>query len=206
MLGDLFHMTKTWLHRFSRDEDAVVVVEAMLVLPILLWAFGAGYVYFDAFRAKNLATKGNYAISDLLSRETNTVNANYVEGMGKVYQYLTRSNDKSWIRSTVVVCTDKCDQPDRELTVAWSYATKNHNILTDAAIAAQYDGAIPVMALGEVVIVMETHMQYVPALSEKITGLWAQDFYDIVMTRPRFVDNIPCDWQDTSYSSCKLTQ
>ncbi|MEJ2003105.1 MAG: hypothetical protein P8X77_17325, partial [Maritimibacter sp.] len=89
-------MTKTWLHRFSREEDAVVLVEAVLVLPMLLWAFGAGYVYFDAFRAKNLATKGNYAISDLLSRETNTVNANYVEGMGKVYQYLTRSNDKSW--------------------------------------------------------------------------------------------------------------
>lgn len=204
MLHNLCHILSVPFWRFYRDEKALMSVELILMLPLLFWGFSVSYVYFDVFRAKSLATKGNYAISDLLSRETNTVDASYIDGMASLYAYLTAKSggSDSVIRATVVTCIDKCDQPDRDLQPVWSYATDGRPALTEDDIHGDYDSHIPLMALGETVIVMETTMHYTPKFSDAFTYVVEQDFYDLVTTRPRFVDNIPCNWPQSSSATC----
>jgi hypothetical protein len=189
-------------HRFRREEHASLTVEAVLVLPLLLWCFAATFTYFDVFRANDLAIQANYAVSDLISRETQTVKLSYVRGMGKVYGFLTRSSNTSWIRATLVTCTEDCDKSTRTLSVAWSASSDTHAFLTDAEIKQHFDTIIPVMGLGEAVIVMESTMTYKPLFSATLTGVGQTDFTDIVTTRPRFVDNIACDMPQTDSSNC----
>lgn len=176
--------------RFRRDEDASLSVEAVLVVPILLWAFLATYTYFDVYRAKNLALKANYAISDLLSRETSTINTNYLLGAEKVFRYLTQSDATSWLRVTVVYCDDDCADPSRELRRDWSRATDNLPTFSDADVMDYLEPIIPWIASGERVIIVESGVAYEPPFSQKFTGVGERNFVDIVMTRPRFAPQL----------------
>jgi len=174
------------LAAFRRDEDASLSVEAVLVLPLLLWAFLATYTFFDVYRAKNLALKANYAISDLLSRETNPIDMSYLLGSEKVFKYLTQATDESWLRVTVVYCNDDCDQSNRELRQDWSRATDGLPTYEDEDVMSALEPIIPWIASGERVIIVETGVEYEPPFSQNLTGIGARDFVDIVMTRPRF--------------------
>jgi len=184
----------TWLmqaargpvERFRRDEGASLSVEAVLVLPILLWAFLATYTFFDVYRAKNLSLKANYAISDLLSRETNTINTAYLLGTEKVFRYLTQSDASSWVRVTVVYCETDCADPSRDLKRDWSKATDSLPTFSDQDVMDHLEPIIPWIASGERVIIVETGVEYEPPFSQNLTGVGERDFVDIVMTRPRF--------------------
>lgn len=181
--------------RFGREERASLSVEAALIAPLLFWAFLATFTYFEVYRAKNVALKSNYAISDLLSRETNTIDMNYLNGARNLYRYLTRSGSTSWLRVTVVHCTSNCTssgggENDRTLAVDWSKATDSKATFSDDDIMNYFDDVIPLMGSGERVIIVETSMDYTPPFSAELTGIGDRTFSDIVMTRPRFVQQL----------------
>ncbi len=181
------------LRRFHTDDEASLSVEAVLVLPILLWGFLATFTFFDVYRAKNLALKGNYAISDVLSRETNMIDMDYLTGAEHLFQFLTQSDTSSWLRVTVVTCTDDCAENNRTLEADWSRATDGQPTFSSQDIMEHYEPIIPWIAQGERVIIVETSMQYDPPFSEALTGIGERTFTDIVMTRPRFAPQL-C-WQ-----------
>lgn len=182
--------------RFRRDEGASLSVEAALIAPLLFWAFLATFTYFDAYRVRNLSLKANYAISDLLSRETNVIDSNYITGSKNLFRYLTKSDSSAWVRVSVVHCVDGCavkggnNTGPRELAADWSRASDDIPILSDADINDQLDSAIPLIASGERVIIVETAMNYQPAFSPTLTGIGDQTFTEIVMTRPRFASQL----------------
>lgn len=182
--------------RFGRDEGASLSVEAALIAPLLFWAFLATYTYFDLYRVKNLSLKANYAISDLLSRETNVIDSNYITGAKNLFRYLTKSDSSAWVRVSVVHCVDGCavkggdNTGPRELSADWSRATDGIATFSDADINDQFDSIIPLLAAGERVIIVETTMDYQPAFSPTLTGIGDQTFNDIVMTRPRFASQL----------------
>ncbi|MCB1336728.1 MAG: hypothetical protein KDK10_04455 [Maritimibacter sp.] len=176
--------------RFGREEGASLSVEAVLVLPILLWAFLASYTFFDVYRAKNLSLKANYAISDLLSRETNLLDMNYLLGAEKVFKYLTQSDSSSWVRVTVVYCESNCADPSRTLRRDWSKATDSLPTFSDPDVMSHLEPIIPWIASGERVIIVETGVHYEPPFSQNLTGIGERDFVDIVMTRPRFAPQL----------------
>lgn len=183
--------------RFGRDEGASLSVEAALITPLLFWAFLATYTFFDVYRVKNLSLKANYAISDLLSRETNVIDMGYITGTRNLFRYLTKAQDATaWLRVTVVTCTDGCavspgatDQ-GRTLAIDWSRATDNHPELTADDISGAFNDVIPLIAAEERVIVVETTMDFDPAFSSTLTGIGDQIFHDVVMTRPRFAGKL----------------
>jgi Flp pilus assembly protein TadG len=181
------------LARFGRDERASVTVEAVLILPPLLWAFLVTFSWFDIYRVKSQSLKANYAISDLMSRETRALDMAYLNGVEQVYEFLTRADTDAWVRVTVVRCTNKCAEPDRTLKRDWSKATDEVPILTDADVMNDFESIVPVIASGERVIVVETSMLYTPPFSQKLTGIAPRTMRDIVMTRPRFAPQL-C-WQ-----------
>lgn len=185
--------TRATLARFGRDEDASITVEAVIILPILLWAFLVTFSWFDAYRAKSLALKANYAVSDLMSRETRVLDMDYLEGAEEVYEFLTRSGTDAWIRVTVVHCVKRCDKPNRKLKRDWSKATDNVGGLTNEEVRDYLEPMVPVIPSGERVIVVETSMLYDPPFSRKLTGIGPTALNDIVMTRPRFAPQLCWD-------------
>jgi hypothetical protein len=186
----LVHTTRRQMARFRRDEDAASQsVEALLIIPLLIWTFLASYTFFDVYRAKSLALKANYAISDLLSRETEPINMNYLLGAEKVYDYLTQQEADPWVRVTVVYCWDNCaveEESSRVLKADWSKATDNLPTFSDDDVMSHLDPIIPLLAEGERVIIVETSTEYTPPFSQNLTGIGSRKFVDIVMTRPRF--------------------
>lgn len=175
------------LRRFCRDDQASLSVEAVLILPLLFWAFIATFSFFDVYRDRNLAMKANYAVADLLSRETNPIDMDYMRGIEDVYQYLTQSGAGSWVRVTAVKCHRNCaNEATRQLRRDWSRATDGVSRLSNANVNADYRDMVPIIPRGERVIMVETQMQYSPPFNTVFSGVTARDMNDISMTRPRF--------------------
>lgn len=185
-----------WAHRpsrrFARDERASLSVEAVLIAPLLFWTFIATYTYFDVYRVRNVAMKANYAVSDLLSRETQVIDMNYITGAKNLYRYLTQTDSSSWVRVSVVYCESDCavspgaTSADRTLNVDWSKSTDDMPTYTQDDVNDYLDQYVPLLAAEERVIVVETHMDYDAPFASSLTGLTVDSFYDIVMTSPRF--------------------
>ena len=184
------------LARFHRDEEASQSVEALLIIPLLIWTFLASYTFFDVYRAKSLALKANYAISDLLSRETQTIDMDYLQGAEKVYEYLTQQEADPWLRVTVVYCESDCtaeEESSRVLKADWSKATDGLPTFSNNDIMSHLNPIIPLLAEGERVIIVETSTEYTPPFSQNLTGIGGRKFVDIVMTRPRFAPQLCWD-------------
>ena len=176
---------------FFRREDATLSIEAVLVLPFLLWAFAAMYAFFDVYRARSLAMKGNYAVADLLSRETNSIDMAYLNGTEGVYTYLTQGGDSAWIRVTPIRCKKFCDDEDnRVLRRDWSRATDGKHRLTNGEVNDDYRDVVPMIAKGDRVIMVETFLEYSPPINPVLTGVTARELRDLTITRPRFAPQL----------------
>ncbi len=192
-MTSLLHRTA----RFGRDEDASLSVEMVLILPLLIWAFLATFTFFDVYRAKTLSLKANYAISDLITRETNEINMQYILGAEKVYEFLTQSEDDSWLRVTQVHCIKEGATNGRKFVVTFSAATEGQTTYTNSTVMDALNPVLPMLAQGERAVVVETAMRYMPPVRENLTGIGPREFIDLVVTEPRFAPQI-C-WEGAEY-------
>ena len=46
------------LRRFACNEKGTIIVDAILVLPMFIWAYAALFAYWDAYRSINTVRKG----------------------------------------------------------------------------------------------------------------------------------------------------
>lgn len=181
-------------HRFTASETGAVPVEGVIASTFLIWWYIASFQFFDAYRQKNVNQKGAYTVADLISRETDAINADYVEGMNTLFDYLTFSRQPTTIRVSSVFW----DNDNNVNKVAWSYGTGATPGMTNAEVLTKAN-RIPQMAIGDYVIVVETYMAYEPIFN---TGLKAQWFSQFITTRPRFTTCIAWDKQDGSIPAC----
>lgn len=174
---------KSFLRRFGRDESGVLMAEAIIVLPFMLWAYLALFVYWDSYRAINSAQKAAYTISDMLSREMVTLGNNYVPGMRDLMRYLLDNDQTVKIRVTSVTWS----QTNTRFEVDWSRSPdKALPQLTTATIQPLADH-IPAMADGDRVMLVETEVKYHPAFN---VGVNDQVLKQFIVTRPRFIPKI----------------
>lgn len=176
----------TRLRAFFRDTNGSVSVEFVLVMPFLFWAFMATYVYFDGYRQSVVNLKAAYAIGDLISRETQAINDDYIDSMEAVLQLMTRSNMPIKLLVTVI----RWDEADQRYYVDWS---KNRGYASPRTNADLLDLAakLPVMPNGERVILVETQGKYVPLFD---IGMGTKYLENFVFTRPRFAPQVA--WSD----------
>ncbi|SFP66150.1 TadE-like protein [Tranquillimonas alkanivorans] len=181
------------IRRFTKREEGSQTVEFVLMLPLLLWAVGALYVYMDAFRMRSVATKAAYTVADMLSRETNVIDQDYLDGVHGVLNFLNGSNANTRLRVTVVSCDADCETDERrDLRVRWSHSTGSTPTLTDGDLdQPPYSVRIPTLVQGEDLILVETEVDYEPAFA---FGLAALTFDNLMNTRPRFA-RAPC-WEN----------
>ncbi|MFV2037490.1 MAG: TadE/TadG family type IV pilus assembly protein, partial [Paracoccaceae bacterium] len=136
--------------RFLKTEqNGSMSIEAVLAVPMLFWVATATFTFFDAFKAQNTSYRANYTISDMLSRQTDAVDQAYIDGLSKVFRYMTHSGpETSWIRVSVLRCKNDCaDEAIRDLAFDWSSSTDGARLLTDADLEF-YKTKIPLMAKG----------------------------------------------------------
>jgi hypothetical protein len=170
------------LLRFARDDRGSMAVEAMLILPILVWAYLGTFVFFDGYRAQSINTKTAYTIGDILSRETNWVTPAYLDSLFALQQVLTQSDQPRRMRITVI----NWNPSTSRYQVVWSRVRGTGIPQLVTADLVNFTPFLPVMPAGEVAILTETWVGYRPAAAviDPFT------FRDFVVTRPRFAGQL----------------
>ncbi len=169
--------------RFLKDEGGGAIVETVIILPILFWAFVAMFVYWDAYRAQNTAMKASYTVSDMITREIADVTPAYVTGLKTVYDYLVNTTQPT----SMVVTSVTWSQANNRYEVLWSEArasTGMQNPLPKlgTGLIANYNTQLPNMSDGDTVIVTQTRMNYNPAFQVGVPDFVYDQF---IVTRPR---------------------
>ncbi|HQY44641.1 MAG TPA: hypothetical protein PK450_10740 [Paracoccaceae bacterium] len=201
------------LSGFRGEERAAVPVEGVIGATFLIWWFAASFQFFDAYRQKNINLKASYTLADMLSRETGpisgdanaaTVNQAYINGLNTMFDYMTFSQEPTWIRVSSVYW----DEDASKYRVDWSRTSgTGHDAMTTPKLQS-YKEHIPVLPTGDTVIIVETFMDYKPFL-----GYWLDEnqFTTFIPTRPRFASCLPwesngCGIQaDGSWSNPDIT-
>lgn len=174
---------RAMISRLRRDEGGYMVVEAVLVLPMLLWAFLALYSFWDAYRAATTIQKATYSISDLISREQQSVNPAFIAGMRTAMDQMIPPRLDTELRVTSIVR----NETEERFEVQWScVAGTPLPTLTTETLQALVT-RIPAMSDGNTVILVETWVDYDPALDIGVTNKRVAQF---VVTRPRYQPRI----------------
>lgn len=185
------------IRRFRDQEDGLVLVEFLILLPLLIWVFIALFVYWDAFRTVNLGQKATYSVSDLISRQSE-VDTTFVNGMQTVTEYLLHDSSDVRLRITSV----KYKEEEDRLYVLFSRSPGNKMpALSNLSVnTAAFRARIPMMADQDSVVVVETEVDYRPGtfwytgrsgLTGELrfsfdVGIPPSTFRNFVVTRPRY--------------------
>lgn len=166
-----------------------MLAEAVIVLPIMLWAYLALFVYWDAYRSLNSMQKASYTLSDMISREMLPVNQTYVNGMKSVMEYLIDDDQDVALRVSSVTW----DEETMRFAIHWSASTSTSlPALTNTTlqeVITEGTGTnvrMPEMSDGDYVVLIETSVDYHPAFNVGLEDSVQEQF---IVTRPRFV---PC--------------
>lgn len=178
----MFEAIKKHIARFRKDDTGTVAIEGIIVLPLLFWSLLAMYAFFDAYRQAGNNIKAAYTIGDLLSRETNFINAGYLDTTYALFNLMTDSKNKAKMRISVV----KWDENQKKYKLDWSRTRGGVTALSNNGVSALKD-QLPTMPHNERVILVETWARYHPPFK---VGIEEQDFYNLIFTRPRFAPQL----------------
>ncbi len=181
---------KSWIARFRNDDRGSVVVEAVITLPILIWAVGATYEFFELYRYNSARDKASYTIADMISRENAAITPLYMDNAKIVFDTISNDRGANSLRVSVV----KFDSGRNEYEIKWSKVRGTDGLkeLVTADVKTAYD-KLPVLRGGEEMIIVDSVSIY-PAIFK--VGL--SDDLKIrtnVMTKPRFVPQV--NWEDS---------
>ncbi len=153
---------KNRLAAFRKSQDGALSVEAIIVLPMLLWAIGAMFVYWDAYKTHNNNVKAAYTLADLISREEDPLDQAYLNGLDQIYDFLIKNTSEKDLRVTVIEYTQVDENAPIVKQFGWSRATGD---MQEHASLAPLEDDIPMLNSGDSLIVVETEMFWEPPLS-----------------------------------------
>lgn len=157
------------------------------MFPLLLWGYMGLYVFFEGLRENNINLKAAYTIGDLLSRETEEIDMAYLNGMRDVYGWLTRTQNPTTLRVTVV----RWDESANQHVLVWSRTSGSqgefHAQLNQEGVDSAISRHVPIMADADTAIVVETWAYFEPLME---IGLNDTEIYNIVVTAPRFSEQL----------------
>jgi len=171
------------LKRFGREDRGGLIAEAVIVLPFMLWAYIALFVYWDAFRSINTVRKAAYTVSDMISREMATISPAYITGMDTILERLVDEDQDVAMRVTSVTF----DGVDNRNEVHWSLSPGNTMAPLTTSSLQTFAGQIPTMADGDYVVIVEVAVAYVPTFNVGVSDMTLSQF---IVTRPRFMPRI----------------
>ncbi len=177
-----FHLPR----RFRNDETGSLSIEAVFALPLLVWAIIATFVFWDAFKTLNISQKATYTVADMLSRETDPIDDDYIAAMHEMFDFLAGSAGANAIRVSVVTKITNPVTGTEQLALVWSEGA-DIPAYTDLTVI---EARLPEMALGEQLIVVESEQEWQPAFA---VGLASYRFREVALARPRFSPQLVFD-------------
>lgn len=153
-------LNKLCFYRFCREERGSVTVEAVITLPLLIWAIGATYEFFEVHRYQSARDKASYTIADMLSREMMPITPTYMDSAKIVFDTIANDNSQNALRVSVI----KYDTDADEYLVKWSEVRGPSLLraLTTPDVETAH-AKLPKMAGGEELIVVDSLAVY-PAM------------------------------------------
>ncbi|UWR24124.1 hypothetical protein K3756_06000 [Sulfitobacter sp. S190] len=177
------HNVKSFLRAdFARREDGSVAIETVIILPVLFWAFLSMFSIFDAYRMYAKNQKAAYTVGDMVTRETQPIDAAYVDGAHDLFDYLTRPGQNSSIRISQVYY----DKQAVKFKTDWSVTRGTPTALTNDDIGS-WNTRLPKVLDGERLVVVETWSDFDPVFA---TGLEDRVISNFVFTRPRYAPQV----------------
>lgn len=187
------------LNSFRKDRAGTVAVETAIIFPALLFVLFAMMNIFDAYRAKSTTEKAAFAVSDMLSRETTSVNCAYLSGVHAVLEEMSTVRSGHSMTVTHVYWSVVSD--DYEL-----YWTRDQSCGAGVS-AAEFEtmkSRLPQLVDGESLLVIETSASYAPPILAQWNGQRQEgtlrlsetenplnmDIDTFVFSRPRFAPQL----------------
>jgi hypothetical protein len=177
-------LLKARLRAFASDTKGSIAVETAIILPMLIWTYAALFIFFDAYRARSTTEKAAFTISDVLSRETQSIDAAYLSNVHTLFDFLAAQSDT--------------ETKLRVSLISWDIATQTYELewsKTDGQdIDALSQGSLndvsdkfPIMSDGESLILVQTFSTYEPVFD---VGMGDIDIDTFIFTRPRFAPQL----------------
>ena len=179
---------------FLRDEDGLILAEGLLMLPLVIWALVAMFIYWDVFRTINVTQKAAYGIADLLSRQKADITPTFADGLQKVVNFLTPGGHPVKLRITSLECVAPtgpgCTPTNGGYKLLFSYSPQyNATVLIESEIQNWKTDKIPVLNHGESVFVVETEVAFKAQLQTAIAGFMVgvedAKYGQFIVTKPR---------------------
>jgi Flp pilus assembly protein TadG len=180
--GDAMTDRPGMFRRFLRSERGSFTVEAVVIFPLLVWAYTAMFVFWDAFKTQNINLKATYTIADMISREQELICNSYIEGARSIYAFLSPGDTNHQIRVTSV--RQLRDEDDNVEWEFWSFATSGMVPYTELD---QFQDIMPMMADFDSLLIVNTATDWTPSFN---AGLSAMTLSETVVTSPRFQSHI----------------
>ena len=194
--------------RFIRDTKGDASLEAIIILPALIVIFAISWLYFDVFRQQAISQKANYTIGDIISRETEILDDEYIDNARNLLFHLSQAQgDDVDLRVSVVQfngngngsqngCNGNgnCNGHNNAggggangtYDLVWSTARGDWSALTDSDLT-NYESILPILAVGDQTIIVETRDWYQPLVHLANDGF---DIKSYSFTRPRFASQV----------------
>lgn len=168
---------------FRRDERGNISIELVTLVPLMaVFTFGL-ITFFDAFRAKSTAARTATVLSDIVSRETNAISPDFLNGLQGVMVSMIDSDESPEYRLTAFTW----NQTAQEYRVRWSRERGNRPRHTKASLNLIGDN-LPTLKDGQRAVLLETWVDYEPltrwGLEEGTT------FHNKLVAAQRFVPQI----------------
>lgn len=191
---------------YLRAEDGLVLAEALIMLPLLIWGLIAMFNYWDVFRTINITQKAAYSIADLLSRQKATIPLAYANGLTNIMTFLTPGGHPVKMRITSFECvspalpaepgvSQPCNWSKGSYKLLFSHPSDSSvTALTQANIQAwkgttASNGRIPTLTNGQSAFVVETSVEFQTQIKTAIAGMMVgvtdNTFGTFIVTRPR---------------------
>lgn len=188
---------------FLHDEDGLILVEGLIMLPLLIWALVAMFIYWDVFRTINVTQKAAYSVADLLSRQRDTIPLAFANGLQNVLDFLTPGGHPVKLRITSIECTSPTGSK------VCNFSTGSYKLLFSFSPGSPANGVLPLTETqiqgwkgttatngkvaslnnGESVFVVETTVDFKAQLPTVLAGFLInvedQTFGEFIVTRPR---------------------
>lgn len=179
------------IRRFLSETRAAVALETVILTPILIWAYIASFVFFDAYRTYSTSVKATYMVADMISRQTDTVYGHDIEGMVEIVDTITRGAGHVQLRASQIAVINDV------YTVEWSHGVNGAARVFDSNLPDIMD-RLPTMPNGERVILLETFLGYDAPFD---MGLTVMRFDNFTVVRPRYAGQVPFDADGTPPAS-----
>lgn len=187
---------KQALRRFRNDRSGIISLEAVVLLPLMMFTFVMLFSFFHMYRAVNDHVKATFAVADLVSRENQPVQPEMITGMREVLRVASGAgNSAVWMR----VSSFYYHGQDERFRLAGPTGSRSTNAslvvpLNDATVYTVED-RLPMAAPGDGLILVEAWRDYTPPFSISwgvFDGMFGpRVIRESVVMRPHFLSPLP---------------